>query len=225
MLRCALAIAAKDVRTMSSGGQGLVQAVLLGLLLIFVFSLSRPAGGLVEPQAAAAIFWLASAFGMVLVFNGLYGLEEETGARTGLLLSPAPPHAVWLGKGAAGFLLLLACQIVFVPATAAFLGQDFKGPGWLGPATLLAVDWGLVVLGSLLGALSQGGAARESLLTIILFPLLLPLLLAAVKLTQICLGGGIEADVSGWMGLALAFDGLFTGATIILFPFVYSSEE
>jgi len=59
MLRRGAFIAAKDLRLAVGGGQGLVQAVLLGLLLIFLFSLSRPTAELVSPQAAAAIFWLA----------------------------------------------------------------------------------------------------------------------------------------------------------------------
>ncbi len=224
MLRPTLTLARKDLKLMASGGQGLIQAALLGLLLIFVFSLSRPAGEVVPAQGAAAIFWLASAFGQVLVFNGLYSLEELTGARLGLLLSPAPRHALWLGKALAGFFLLLACQVLFAPAVVVFLGQDILDwPTW--GLTVLVVDWGLVALGSLLGALAQGQAARESLLTVILFPLLLPLLLSAIKLTAGVFSGQAPEGYEQWLGMALAFDALFSGAAIFLFPFVYGGEE
>jgi len=131
MLKRSFIIAQKDLKLSVSGGQGLVQAVLLGLLLIFMFSLSKPFGGIITPQAAGAIFWLASVFGLVLVFNDLFSIEEANGARIGILSSPAPVHAVWIGKGMAGLVLLFVSQLVFLPATAAFLGQTVHGPWWL----------------------------------------------------------------------------------------------
>lgn len=224
MLSRAIAIAAKDLR-LSIGGQGLVQALLLGLLLVFLFSLSQPAGVPVPAQAAAAIFWLASAFGLVLVFNDLFGLEEACLARLGLLTSPVPPHAIWLGKGLAGLCLLVLMQAVFFPAAAVFLGQDVRGPAWLVPAGLLAADLGLAAVGALLGALAQGQAARESLLSVILFPLLVPLLLGGIRVFAAAFSGQGADELSTWFGLALAFDALFLGAGLILFPFVYTGEE
>lgn len=225
MLKRSFAIAKKDLKLSVSGGQGLVQAVLLGLLLIFLFSLSRPQGGVVSPQAAGAIFWLASAFGLVLVFNDLFFIEEMNGARIGILSSPAPVHAVWIGKGVAGFSLLLLSQCVFFPATAAFLGQSVYGPWWLLIVTLLGTDIGLVVIGALLGALSQGQAARESLLSVIVFPLLLPVLLASITLFGLCFSPAHTMGYDKWLGLIFAFDCLFAGAGLFLFPFVYSGEE
>ncbi len=225
MLRRARLVAAKDLVLSVSGGQGLVQAVLLGLLLIFLFSLSKPLGGTISPQAAGAIFWLSSAFGLVLIFNDLFSLEETNGARMGLLSTPVPVHAVWLGKGVAGLGLLLVTQIVFLPATIAFLGQSVPGSALLLLGTLLAADVGLVVLGALLGALSQGQGARESLLSVIVFPLLLPVLLAGITLFGMVFSGEDIAGAGRWLGIIGAFDGVFSGAGLILFPFVYGGEE
>ena len=225
MLGGALTIAAKDLRLVLARGTGLIQALLLGLLLIFLFSLSRHTGELTPPQAAAAVFWLASAFCQVLVFNTLYSLEEVNGQRMGLVLAPLPLPSVWLGKALAGLVLIVAAQCVFVPATIVFLGQQLNGSALLGLGTVLAVDWGLVALGSLLGALAQGQAARESLLSIILFPLLVPILLAGVRLVTGLFAGGDIEGASSWLGIAGAFDALFTGAGLILFPFVYGAEE
>jgi len=226
MIRPALVIAGKDLRLVLAGGVGLAQPVLLGLLLVFVFSLARPAGELVPPQAAAGVFWLASLFAMVLIYNTLYSLEEAHGARTGLLLAPLAPQAVWLGKGLAGAGLLVVSQVVFLPAAMIFLGQDFHGGVGLALLTLLAGDLGVCVLGSLLGALAQGQAARESLLTVVLFPLLVPLLLAGVRLGGLYFEGALEWEAAAsWLGLAAAFDAVFAAAALILFPFVYTGED
>ena len=168
MLKAACLIARKELRLVLSRGAGLVQALLLGLLLIFVFSLSRETGETMSGQGAATIFWLSSAFCQVLSFNMLYGLEEANGSRAGLLLLPTPVQSVLLGKAAAGLCIILAAQFLFLPATIVFLGQSL-GDGW--PLALLALvltDIGMASLGSLLGALSQGQAARESLLSIVL---------------------------------------------------------
>ena len=224
MIGSTLAIAKKDLRIVLSGGVGLAQPVLLGLLLIFVFSLARPTGELVPPQAAAGIFWLASLFSQVLIFNTLYALEEQNGTRLALVLSPMPVHAVWLGKALAGWLLLIVAQLVFFPAAMVFLGQRLGGSPLETLAALALVDWGVVTLGALLGALAQGQAAKESLLTVILFPLLVPLLMAGVRVFGVAFAGA-EADVSGWLGLAGGFDALFSGAALFLFPFVYGGEE
>ena len=225
MLRRAGFIAAKDLRLSAGGGQGLVQALLLGLLLIFLFSLSRPAGELVAPQAAAAIFWLASIFGLVLVFNDLFSLEEGAGCRLGLLSSPAPEHSVWLGKGLAGFALLAVSQAVFLPAAAVFLGQDVKGSLLELVLVVLAVDWGLAALGALLGALAQGQAARESLFSVILFPLLLPVLLGGIRIVAGIFAGEPAADQALWSGIIASFDAVFSAAGAFLFPHIYTGEE
>ena len=169
MLKLALALCAKDLRIVLARSAGLAQALLLGLLLVFLFSLSLEAGDRLSPQAAATMFWLASAFCQVLVFNMLYSLEEENGSRLGLLTLPVPSQGIWLGKALAGLLLILAAQIVFLPATFVFLGQsagEEPVPALIG---LLLTDVGMAASGSLLGALSVGRAGRESLLSIVLF--------------------------------------------------------
>ena len=223
MLKAACLIARKDLRLVLSRGAGLVQALLLGLLLIFVFS--RETGETMSGQGAATIFWLSSAFCQVLSFNMLYGLEEANGSRAGLLLLPTPVQSVLLGKAAAGLCIILTAQFLFLPATIVFLGQSL-GDGW--PLALLALvltDIGMASLSSLLGALSQGQAARESLLSIVLFPLIIPILLAGIR---VCAGGFSEAlpeGVESWLGIVVAFDAVFLAAGLVLFPFVFSGDE
>jgi heme exporter protein B len=225
MLRAALVIARKDLTLTLARGGGLVQALLLGLLLLFMFSLSLEAGERMSAQGAAAVFWLASAFCQVLVFNALYGLEEANGARQGLALLPCPVQAVWIGKAAAGLILVLLAQTVFLPATLVFLGQDLSGEWWWALAVLLLADLGMALLGSLLGALAQGQAAKESLLSIVLFPLLAPLLLAGIRVGAGLFAGRAAEGVTQWLGLVAAFDALFMAAGLALFAYIYPGEE
>jgi len=225
MLKALLAIMRKDLTLTLARGGGLVQGLLLGLLLLFMFSLSQEVGERMSPQGAAAIFWLASAFCQVLVFNTLYGLEETYGARQGLALLPCPVQAVWIGKALAGLTLLLLAQAIFMPATVVFLGQDMPGEWWWALTVLLLADLGMVLLGSLMGALSQGQAAKESILSIILFPLLAPLLLAGIRVGAGLFSGQTAGDALQWIGVAAAFDAFFAAAGLVLFVYIYPGEE
>ena len=225
MLRLMLAMTRKDLSLTLARGSGLVQALLLGLLLLFVFSLSQGIGERMAPQGAAAVFWISSAFCQVLIFNQLYALEEVNNSRLGLLLCPAPVQAVWLGKGCAGLVLLVLAQIVFLPAAVVFLGQDLSGPLPEALLALVLTDIGMCALGSLLGALAQGQAARESLLSIVLFPLLTPLLLAGISVGAQALGAPNPDGPEAWLGVAAAFDAVFLGAGLLLFGYIYAGDE
>ena len=225
MLRLMLAMTRKDLSLTLARGSGLVQALLLGLLLLFVFSLSQGIGERMAAQGAAAVFWISSAFCQVLIFNQLYALEEVNNSRLGLLLCPAPVQAVWLGKGCAGLVLLVLAQVVFLPAAVVFLGQDLSGPLPEALLALVLTDIGMCALGSLLGALAQGQAARESLLSIVLFPLLTPLLLAGISVGAQALGASSPDGPGPWLGVAAAFDAVFLGAGLLLFGYIYAGDE
>ena len=211
MISFALTVARKDLLLTFTRGSGLVQGLLLGLLLLFVFSLSQGVGERMSPQGAGAVFWLGSAFCQVLIFNTLYALEEANGARLGLLLAPAPIQAVWLGKALAGLLLLLVAQMFFLPAAVVFLSQEIGALWPVGLGTLLLVDVGMCALGSLLG--------------IVLFPLLVPLLLAGIGVAAQVFGAPAPDGPASWIGLAAAFDGVFLAAGLLLFGFMYSGDE
>ena len=219
-----LAIIRKDLALLGLRGGAFLQAILLGLILIFVFSLAQEAGQTISPQHAACVFWLSSLFGQILLFNQLYALEEVHGQRLALLLLDAPAQTIYLAKALAALILLILAQLVFWPAGLIFLAQDLP-QDFLGSILgVISVDLGICALGSILGALSQGQAVRESLITILLFPLLTPLLLAAISLqTQMQIADWSAS--SHWFFLTLAYDAIFLSAGLLLFPFIYSGDE
>lgn len=221
----AFLIARKDLRIAISRGCGLVQALLLGLLIIFVFSISKGTGETTSSLEAAAIFWLSSVFCQILVFSRLYSMEETNLARHGLLLLASHPQSIWLGKALAALPLLCLAQAVFLPAAMVFLGQSISGPVWPGLVASGAADIGMCALGSLVGAVGQGNGGRDSLLSIIMFPLLVPLLLGAISLCGVTLGSDAAIDQMQWIGLICAFDCIFIGAGLLLFGFIYQGDD
>jgi heme exporter protein B len=227
VLRAVLLIAGKDLRLIGLRGAGVAQALLLGLLLILVFSLSRQTGENVSARTAAAIFWLASAFCLVLAGSMVHGIEEHGGIRTALRLAPIPASALWLGKALTVLCVLLLAQAMFLPSVIAFLGQRPGNAGWWAAGGLLLVDVGLAEAGSLLGALAQGRAARESLLCVLLFPLIVPLLLAGIQGAALFFGPASApvGPADGWALLAAAFDAVFCAIGLVLSPFAYAGGE
>lgn len=223
MLKFSLLLTKKDLRLLLFRSGGLAQALLLGMLVIFIFSLSQSPGDKASPETAATIFWLSSIFFQILIFTQLYALEEVNEVRAGLLLS-APVPGIWLGKTVSGAVLLLISQLVFLAATLVFLQQELKAPLWPGAVALALTDPGLCALGSLLGAASQCAAGRESLLSIILFPLLVPLLLAGICLGSVSLGAE-QANLTQWIWISASFDFLFFGAGLLLFSFIYKEGD
>lgn len=225
MIGMALSVAHKDLRILLSGPGAVCQAFLLGLLIIFIFSLSQGIGETTGPAMAAAIFWISSVFCQILIFGQLYGLEEDNRARDCLIMAPAPGQGIWLGKCFAGLLLLVLGQIVLLPAIIVFLGQNViqhVGSGLLG---VLLGDCGMAILGSLLGAATTRQSGRDALMSILLFPLLLPLLLASTSLLGLFFGDQGADRAATWLGLTAAYDAIFLAAGLVLFGFLYGAEN
>jgi ABC-type transport system involved in cytochrome c biogenesis, permease component len=224
VISSSLAIARKDLRLAFAGGQGPVQAVLLGLLLVFIFSLSAAPGDRFSPQQAMAIFWLCSSFAVVLIFPCSFVSRRRTTRPRPCCFLPVPVQGLWLGKTLAGLALLLLCQISFFPAALVFLGLDPGGSlhGLL--LMVVGVDLGLCILGGLIGAMGHGHGAKDALLTIIVFPLQIPLLLSGIRIGVGLMQGAPLAGVGDWFGLVLAFDAVFAGAALFLFPHVFRGE-
>ena len=216
-----VALAGKDIRLFLTRGHGLVLALLLGLLLIFLFSLAASGEQKISGAWAAAIFWMASCFSQVLVFNALYALEDVHKAREALLMAPMPAQTVWAGKAVAGGVILFVLQGVFIPACMVFLNLSaVHSWTWL-LGSIALVDTGLIFLGALLGGMGAEQAGRDSLFTVILFPLFIPLLLAGIRLGGFVVEGlGLE-NPWAWVRLGASFDLVFGGLALLLFPFVY----
>lgn len=221
MLKGAWIIASKDVLLTVKRCSALVQATLLGLLLVVLFSLSL-SGSKADPTAAATIFWLASAFCQTIVMTALFSLEESNKARVGLLLAPIPAQAVWFGKTLAGLFLLAVVQASLLAASVIFLGQSLTGL-MSAVAGIALVDIGIAGLGALLASLARGQTMRESLCSLVVFPLLVPQFLGGVRILAAAYGATPTTPWE-WMGIAAAFDAIFIAAALAFFPILYGGD-
>lgn len=191
-------------------------AILAGVL--FNYSIDKT---LVRPQdIAAGLIWMTIVFGGLLGIGRTFYLEAQDGAFQGVLMSPAPKDAVFLGKTLANFVLLYLVAILILGVFALFFQLDFgSSPGALLLALALGA-LGFVALGTLFSAVSSGTHMGETLLPILVFPLLVPMVIYGVSATSRLLADRPVAEVAGNIRMLGAFALMAVAVGAGLFRFV-----
>ena len=197
-------------------------AFLAGLiLLMFGFALGPDNEAL--RNVAGGVVWLTVLFSGVLSFNRSYEQELANGALQTLLLYPGDRRSIFLGKLLANLTFVLLVEAVLVPLAAVL----YDIPIWNAIVPLAVVLFlgtvGFVTLGTFYSAMASRLRAREVLLPLLLFPMLIPLLIAAVEATDAILAGDLMGASGGWLKVLVVFDIVFfVGA---LFAFEHIIED
>jgi heme exporter protein B len=187
-------------------------------LLLFGFAIGPDPDR--QRAMAAGIIWMTILFSGVLAFNRSYEQELEGGALDVLLLYPGERRSIFLGKLLANLGFVLLVETILVP-TAMVL---YQVPFGNAPLALLGVmalgTFGFVTLGTFYAAMASRMRAREVLLPLLLFPVLVPLLLASVEATGALLSGDVLGNSAGWIRLLIVFDIIFFAASVMVFDYV-----
>ena len=218
--RRARAIAWKDLKTerRSKAGFSSVTVLAVTILVLFGFALGPDAS--VGRDAAPGVIWLAVLFAGVLAFNRCYQIELDGGSLEQLILYPGSRRAIFAGKLLAN-LVFVALMLAVVVIAGVVLFQVRIPSSWPALIGILATGTiGLVTLGTFYAAMASRSRAREVLLPLLLFPMLVPVLLAAMEATKALLGGNVMGDAGAWTRLLVAFDVIFLVATFLAFEFV-----
>ena len=194
MLRDAALVAGKDlrieVRSRVTANQIAPFAVLV--LVLFAFAL-EPDRGLLT-RAAAGLFWLAVTFSALLAIQRSFALESADAGRDGLRLSGLDPAGIFFGKAAAVAVELLALEVLLGVGVVLLYDAPLQGAVLLGLTCLLATA-GLAAAGTVYGVLAAGVRVRETLLPLLLLPIVAPVVLAATRASEAALG---QATADGW---------------------------
>lgn len=186
---------------------------LLALLLVIVFGATRS-----DPEAAPVAMWITYAFGAALGFTRTFGPERDD--LTALRLAPVDRGAIFASKALANWLLLTTVQVISLP----LFGALFTETIWAHlPALALPLGLGgagLAAVGTLYGALIAQTRLREALLPILMLPVTLPALIAAVGATAGILDGQPLSAVAPQLQLLGAFDMLVAASSLLLFDVI-----
>ncbi|NTX07923.1 heme exporter protein CcmB [Myxococcus sp. CA051A] len=188
----------------------------LATLLMFSFALG-PDTRLLEKNAGG-YFWLAILFASVLAMGESFRVESENACLDGIRLAPADARAIYLSKALGNALLLIALGIVLLPVMVALYGvKVVTGFVDLGTVLLLG-SLALSAPGTVYAAISSNARARDVLLPLLLFPLVIPALLSLAKATSLVLQGDPMNQLGSWLGLLLGFNLIYWGVGFVLFP-------
>jgi heme exporter protein B len=214
------AIAMKDLTTELRAKAGFNGVASLAVTILILLGLALGPDAQALRNAAVGAVWLATLFSGVLAFNRSFQVEIESGALEPLLLYPGPRWPIFAGKLLAN-LIFVGLMVGIVMAGGIVLFGITIPARWF---TLLAVAAlgviGLVVLGTFYASMSSRSRAREVLLPLLLFPMLVPVLLAATTASKALLGADLMHEAGAWIRLLIGYDLVFIIATFIAFEHV-----
>lgn len=194
------------------GWRGRARLVGLGayavvLLLLFAFAIGADPAALREH--APAYVWLAVLSASTLLLVQSFQQEVEGGAMEGLLLLPTDAMALYYGKAVANLVILMVLTLSAFPVAAILYDVPFHGSVLLLLAIVLLGCGGLAAPGTLYAALTARTQAQQLLLPVLMFPLVVPPMLAVVRATSLCVTGDPMGQLPTWAGLLVVFDLLY----------------
>ena|SRR4030095_7245404 len=203
--------------------ESLLTMFFFGTLLLFVFHFSFDLTPDKVAEMAPGLLWLAFLFTGTLGLAQLFNAERENHCLDALLLSPLDRGALFLAKTAFNLILMLLVEIVVIP----LFWILFNLNSWnLLPQIFLVSLLGTVgfcSLGTMMAAVTLRARARELLLPLVLFPLMIPVILATIRCMENILRMGEFGEALPWLRLLLGFDVIFLTLGVLLFDHVIES--
>jgi len=188
-----------------------VFAVLVILIFVFTVDLSIVNVNEVGP----GILWVAFLFSGTIGLNRSFMLEKENGCLQGLMLTPIDRTALYFGKMLSNLAFLLIMEALLLPLFMVFFNVDlFRNLGSLLLVILIGTV-GFCALGTLLSSLAGHLKTRDIMLPILLYPLIVPIAIGAVRMTSKVLMGEPLSEMWNWVGLTLSFDIIYIGVSIM----------
>jgi heme exporter protein B len=218
-LRKVFAIVAKDVATELRTREMLSSMFVFSLLVILIFNFAFDLRAENQKTLAPGVLWVAIAFAGMLGLSRSFIMEKDRGSMEGLLLTPVDRSAIYLGKMLGNVLFIAVVEVIILPIFIVFFNLS-AGDLPLLVGVMILGTMGFAGVGTLFSAMAIHTRAREVLLPVLLFPVVIPVLLSAVKLTAAILDRLPFADVQNWFSLLVAFDLIFMALSFILFDYV-----
>ena len=200
------AILKKDLLTELREPDHILSVALFGFVLFVLFSFALSIEPTLMRKMAPGLFWLAVFFSSVLTLERSFQREVEDGQWEGLLLSGADVRALYLGKMLSNLALVLALQVILLPLMGILFDLSLS---WSLLGVIILGSLGISTLGTCYAGLTVSLKGGEALLPILLFPMLIPVLLAATETTRFILAHDLFGQEMAWIKLLFLFDILF----------------
>jgi heme exporter protein B len=210
-LSAALTVAAKDLRSELRTKEAFNASFAFSVVILVLFSFAFDPTSEELRTIAGGLLWLVFSFAGALILNRSFARELQNDCLDALVSAPVSAAAVFLGKSLANFLLLMLVEIASLLVFAVLYDVHFAKQLWPVVLVMLLGTWGMTVIGTMFSALTVNLRMREMMLPTLVYPLLIPALMAAMTLTNDLMGG---AALGGgnliWLRVLAGFDFIYT---------------
>lgn len=217
-LRAIFAVAWKDLAAELRSRELLSAMLVFALLVILIFNFALELDVSTRNSVTAGVLWVTFAFAGTLGLNRSMAIEKDRGCLDGLLLAPVDRSAIYFGKVISNLAFMLIVEVIVLPIYSVLYNTNLFKPGLL--LVILLGSVGYTAVGTLLSAMSVQTRTRDVMLPILLFPVIIPILIAAVRAS-----GGYLQDlpfdqILPWLNLLIVYDVIFTAIAFMVFDYV-----
>lgn len=213
--RAVSAILWKDLAAELRSRELLSSMLVFAILVILIFNFALELNTNLRASLTAGVLWVTFAFSGTLGLNRSMSAEKDRGCLDGLLLAPVDRSAIFFGKALANWVFMLLTAAVILPVFAVLYNVNLFIPGLL--LVILLGSAGYVVVGTLLASMAVQARTRDVLLPILLFPLIIPVLVSAVRASTGFLYGLAWAEIAPWLNLLVVYDVIFSALALMFF--------
>jgi len=217
-LRAVGAVIWKDFRTEWRNRENLSAMLVFALLVILIFNFALDLDLQAKASLSAGVLWTTFIFAGTIGLNRSLAVEKDRGCLDGLLLAPVDRSVIYFGKAIGNLVFMLILEAIVLPIFSFLYGFNVFQPGFLGVVVLGSI--GYAAVGTLLSTMVVQARTRDILLPILLFPLTLPVIIAAVKASQGFFQSLPLAEFSVWVNILVAYDLIFIAVAFMVFDYV-----
>jgi heme exporter protein B len=217
-LRAVRAVLWKDLTAEFRSRELLSAMLVFSLLVVLTFNFALQLDRAARENVAAGVLWVTAVFAGTLGLNRSLAAERDRGSLDGLLIAPVDRSAIYFGKMLGNWLFMLIVQAVILPVFSVLYNLPMVQP--LVVTSVLLGTLGYAGVGTLLASMAVQTRARDVMLPILMLPVAVPVLVAAVQASGGVLAGRPWAEVSTWFNLLLGYDVIFIAVAYMVFDFV-----
>ena len=212
------AIVSKDLAAELRSRELISAMLVFSMLVILVFNFTIELQPNLRSTITPGVLWVTFAFAGTLGLNRSMAVEKDRGCLDGLLLAPVDRSAIYFGKTISNLVFMLIVALIVLPVYSVLYGINLFNPGLL--LVIFLGSSGYVAVGTLLSAMAVQARTRDILLPLLLFPVIIPVLLAAVKASGGFLQGLPMDEIQTWLNILIAYDVIFIAVAYMVFDSV-----
>ncbi|HEX9013776.1 MAG TPA: heme exporter protein CcmB [Anaerolineaceae bacterium] len=217
-LRVVGAVLWKDLSAELRSRELVSSMLIFSVLVILIFNFALELEVQTRTAITSGVLWVTLVFAGTIGLNRSMAVEKDRGCLDGLLLAPVDRTAIYFGKALGNWIFMLLVALIVVPLFSILYNSNLINPGLL--LVILLGTAGYAAVGTLLSAMAVEARTRDILLPILLFPVVVPALIASVKASSGFLDVLAMADIQPWLSLLIAYDVIFIAAAFMVFDYV-----